>query len=317
MRVVFVDPSRTAAKCVTRLLEAGNHDVKTFADGLEALAYIKSDPDVSALITSAEPLSISGLELCWQARLIATSHRPMYLIMMSATTDGNMLIEALDSGADDFISKPPVAEELYARLRAAERFCQMQRELIRLATTDSLTGTFNRRAFFERAAELCARSEAGEMLSAVVLDIDHFKKINDSHGHGAGDEVLRIFAQRMGQRLRSFDLISRLGGEEFVVVLPDVSRDMAIQVADRLRRGVCDEPFEIGGSPGGRIPVTVSIGGALIEGEDVPVEEALRRSDAELYRAKENGRNRCYFSGIGPVTEGAEEGGPEGARKTL
>jgi DNA-binding response OmpR family regulator len=130
MRVVFVDPSRTAAKFVARLLEAGHYDVTTFADGLEALAYIKSNLDVAALITSAEPLSISGLELCWQVRLIATSNRPIYVIMMSASTDGKMLIEALDSGADDFIGKPPVAEELYARLRSAERFCEMQRDLL-------------------------------------------------------------------------------------------------------------------------------------------------------------------------------------------
>ncbi len=233
MRVVFVDPSRTAAMFVTRLLEAGHHDVKTFADGLEALAYIKANLDVAALITSAEPLSISGLELCWQVRLIATSHRPIYVIMMSATTDGKMLIEALDSGADDFIGKPPVAEELYARLRAAERFCRMQRELVRLAATDSLTGTFNRRAFFGRAQELCMRcEEAGEMLSAVMLDIDHFKKINDTYGHDVGDQALLAVAQDMSA---DNAIAGRLGGEEFALLLAGCPMHEGLAFAERLR----------------------------------------------------------------------------------
>src|SRR5437763_14557074 len=109
MRVVLVDPSRTAAKFVSRLLEARNHDVRTFADGCEALEYIKSDPDVGALITSAEPLSMSGLELCWETRLIATSQRPIYVILMSSTKEDDKLIEALEHGAVDFLGKQPVA----------------------------------------------------------------------------------------------------------------------------------------------------------------------------------------------------------------
>src|ERR1700693_2564332 len=148
MRIVLVDPSRTAAKVVSRLLEARGHEVRVFADGREALAYIKSDLEVGALITTAEPLSISGLELCWETRLIATSQRSIYVIMMSSNDDDDQLTSALDHGADDFLSKPPVPKELYARLRAAERFETMQRELIRLATTDSLTGMVNRRAIF-------------------------------------------------------------------------------------------------------------------------------------------------------------------------
>ena len=121
------------------------------------LAQIKADPCIEALITSAELKHMSGVELCWEARLLATCRRPIYVLMMSTQYDQRSLIEALDFGADDFIGKPPLAEELYARLRAAERILSMQRELIRLATIDPLTGLCNRRGFFEQATEACAR----------------------------------------------------------------------------------------------------------------------------------------------------------------
>lgn len=157
MRIALVEPSRTTRLIVGRMLEARGHEVLPFCDELEALAQIKADPCIEALITSAELKHISGLELCWETRLIATCRRPIYVLMMSTQYDQRSLIEALDSGADDFIGKPPLAEELYARLRAAERILSMQRELLRLATTDPLTGLCNRRGFFEQATEACAR----------------------------------------------------------------------------------------------------------------------------------------------------------------
>ena len=194
MRVVLVDPSRTVLKCVTRMLETGQHEARPFCDGHAALDYIKSDPGVGALITSAELFSMSGIELCWETRLAASGRRPIYILLMSASQDRHTLVEALDSGADDFISKPPIPEELYARLRAAARMAAMQQDLIRLATTDPLTGLLNRRAFFDQAAEVSARAEAGAPLSAIMLDIDHFKRINDNFGHDAGDEAIRAIA---------------------------------------------------------------------------------------------------------------------------
>src|SRR5207244_6454287 len=125
MRVVLVDPNAAAATFVGRLLESRHHEVRIFADGHAALAYIESDPEVVAVITCTEPGSISGLELCWETRLIATVHRPIYVILMSSGKDDDQLIVALDSGADDFLSTPLVPEELYARLRAAERLARM------------------------------------------------------------------------------------------------------------------------------------------------------------------------------------------------
>src|SRR3954469_5460082 len=119
MRVVVVDPSRTVLKFVQRMLEAGGHDVCALTDGEAALAYIKNDLQAGALITSAELSPMSGLELCWETRLLASGQRPIYILLMSSNYERHTLVEALDAGADDFIGKPPIPEELHARLRAA------------------------------------------------------------------------------------------------------------------------------------------------------------------------------------------------------
>src|SRR5512143_187267 len=190
MRIALVDPSRTTRLIVARMLEAGGHEVMPLADERDARVRITADPSIEALITSAELMHMSGVELCWETRLIATSRRPIYVLMMSRQYDHRSLIEALDSGADDFIGNPPLAEELYARLRAAERISSMQRELIRLATIDPLTGLCNRRGFFEQATEACARVIPPDgSLSAIILHIDNFKQINDSYGHETGTRL--------------------------------------------------------------------------------------------------------------------------------
>ena len=204
-----------------------------FADERDALARIKADASIEALITSAELKHISGVELCWETRLLATSRRPIYVLMMSSQYDQRSLIEALDSGADDFIDKPPLAEELYARLRAAERIASMQRELIRLATIDPLTGLCNRRGFFEQATEACARVIPPDgSLSAIILDIDNFKRINDSYGHETGDEAIRACAE--AARMQKA-LTGRLGGDEFALILEQRTLPQAIEVAEDLR----------------------------------------------------------------------------------
>jgi two-component system, cell cycle response regulator len=176
VRVVVVDPSRTVLKAVSRLLENAGHSVSAFVDAREAFDYIKSDREVSALLASAQLNSMSGLELCRETRLLSGRERPIYIILMSSNSEQQHLINALDSGADEFISKPPVGEELYARLRSAERLLRLQNELIDLASIDPLTRVFNRRAFFDRAQQLCGGAAP---LAAIMFDVDHFKRIND------------------------------------------------------------------------------------------------------------------------------------------
>ena len=290
MRVVLVDPSRTVQKFVARLLEARGDEVRPFSDGREALAYVAEDPQVDALITSAEPLSISGLELCWETRLVAGDRRPIYVILMSSNQERRHLVEALDSGADDFIGKPPAAEELYARLRAAERLAAMHRDLVQLAELDPLTGIFNRRAFFERAeAALAQRSGIGR-LSAIMLDIDYFKRVNDAYGHAVGDRAIREVASLIAG---TGEIVGRLGGEEFAMLLPD--RDLAggSEVAERLRQEVTTIRVPVDGK---FVTLTASFGvSEWHPGESV--DETLRRADMALYSAKAAGRDRVIAAG--------------------
>jgi two-component system cell cycle response regulator len=285
MRVALVDPSPTVLKFVTRLLEADRHEVRSFTDGREALDYIKSEPAVSALITSTEPKSMGGLELCSETRRTAGNNRAIYVILMSSRSDEKMLIEALDSGADDFVGKPPTAEKLYARLRAAERLGSMQRELIRLATTDALTGVCTRRAFFGRAAAMCERAAAGAALCAIMLDIDHFKNINDRHGHNVGDEAIAAVAR---QAMSADVLVGRLGGEEFALVLEGRTLAEALDCAEALRERL--SRIEINGSAG-LVTLTCSFGVSEWEPGDT-IDQLLKRADIALYAAKVRGRNR-------------------------
>jgi diguanylate cyclase (GGDEF)-like protein len=284
MRVVLVEPSRPAADVVGRMLAARHHEVCTFADGHAALACIKSDPGVDAVITAAEPDSISGLELCWETRLVAGSHRPIYVILMSASTGDDRLAVALDHGADDILSNPPEADELYARLRAAERFSNMQRELIRLAVTDSLTGMYNRRGFFEQTVQPCLRADKGTPLCAIMADIDHFKLINDGHGHDAGDKAIFAVAHELmsGTWHRG-----RLGGEEFALLLEGRGMAEATEIAETLRRQIAALRIPAGE---GSLSLTCSFGVSEWQAGD-SIDPLLKRADMALYEAKVAGRN--------------------------
>lgn len=286
MRVVLVDPSRTVLKYLTRMLKARDHDVHPFIDPREALDHIRSDLEVSALITSAEFVSMSGAELCWEVRLLASNRRPIYIILMSSNENRENLVKALDSGADDFMGKPPVPEELYARLRAAERLTSMQSELIRLATTDPLTGVCNRRAFFETAQQICTGSRPGATLSAIMVDIDHFKQINDRYGHDIGDAAIRGVAQLAAEENA---LVGRLGGEEFAMLLESADLSQAMELAERLRAKVADLRIETVQGP---LKLTCSLGASEWQPGDT-IDALLRRADVALYAAKATGRNRA------------------------
>jgi diguanylate cyclase (GGDEF)-like protein len=284
MRIVLVDPSRTVQKFVTRLLSARGYDVVAFGDAQDALRHMKVDTNVDVLITSAELISMSGMELCWEVRLLANQRRPIYVIMMSSQRDRHSVAEALDSGADDYIGKPPVYEELYARLRAAERLASMQRELIRLATTDPLTGALNRRAFFEAGIEACERAETGSPLSLVMLDIDHFKRINDTYGHAVGDEVLIAVTRAIEAEGGRF---GRIGGEEFAGLLEGHDLDEASAFAERVRARVAALVIETEKGP---LTLTSSFGVSERELHE-SIDDVLRRADVALYDAKNSGRN--------------------------
>lgn len=292
MRIVLTDPSRTMLRIVTQLLEAGGHEVRSFTDPSEALALVESDPGVAALITSAELVSMSGVELCWRARLLSGPNRPIFIVMMSSDVDRRHLVEALDAGADDFVSKPPKPEELHAKLRVAERLASMQNQLISLAMTDPLTQVRNRRAFFERGEELLRTADSSHFnLSAIMMDIDHFKAVNDTYGHQIGDHVLRRVAR---EAAKTESVIGRLGGEEFALLLKEQTLADAVQIAETIRERIAVLEFS---SSSETFRVTCSMGVSELQAGDT-IDELLSRADASLYQAKALGRNRVVSAGF-------------------
>ncbi len=284
MRIALVEPSRTVQRIVTGIIEPWGHEVRTFMDAPEALACLQAERDVCVLITSAELVSTSGVQLVSDARALAGAQRPLYIVLMSSSDQRSKMIQALENGADDFISKPPAPEELRARLRAGERITSMQAELIALATINSLTGLLTRRAFVAAAERMVERAMAGRHFSVLICDLDKFKAINDTYGHETGDLVLR----KVSEELRAIDVpTGRLGGEE-VALLTDGHLDDAVDLAERIRESVSKLVIRVGNRT---IGVTCSVGAAEWEPGDT-IDTLLRRADAALYEAKRTGRNR-------------------------
>jgi len=288
MQVVLVETSRTVSKIVTRLLEARGHTLRHFADGTEALSYVRSGAEIDTLITSVELPSMSGFEVCWEVRALV-DRSPIYIILMSSNCDRSKLAEALDSGADDFIGTPPAPDELYARLRAADRLVSLQRDLIRLATTDPMTTLMNRRAFFDKGQQVFARAAPQSPITAIMFDIDRFKRINDTYGHDVGDEVICSVAAAAADEST---IVGRLGGEEFAILLDQTSLEQAVRIAERLRLRVAALQIPIGKDT---LRLTCSFGVSEWQPGDT-LDQIIKRADLALYEAKREGRNRvvCF-----------------------
>ena len=299
MRIVLVDPSRAVQRAMTLLIEQGDHQVIPFADGLEALSCVTQDHNVRTLITSTQPLNISGIELCAAARKLSGTRRALHVILMSSTDDYYLAVTALDNGADDFIHKPPNPDELRARLRLADRVTAMKQQLIQYATTDSLTGLLNRRAFFDSVGELRRVSEGKKALSAIMFDIDHFKRINDSYGHEMGDKVVAAVG---GQAKLADGITGRLGGEEFCLLTYGTVTD-AMEVAGELQRSIRALRFHHGEQAFG---ITCSFGVAEWEERDT-IDTMLRRADMAMYEAKKTGRDRIVASDTFVLTKSHDE----------
>ena len=250
------------------------------------------------MIVSLDLKHADGLRLCSQVRSIdRTRHLP--LLVLAEPGDDTRLLRGLDMGVNDYIVRPIDANELLARARTQvkrKRYVDHLRvrleHSVEMAILDPLTGLHNRRYLASHLATLFEdASQRGKPLSILLIDIDHFKTVNDNHGHGAGDVVLREFADRIRRNTRGIDLACRLGGEEFVVVMPDCDLDKAVQVGERLRQCIAAAPFEVGGKAG-TLLVTASVGVAALEVAGDTPELILKRADQALYCAKRDGRNR-------------------------
>jgi diguanylate cyclase (GGDEF)-like protein len=284
MHAVVVDPSRVVLKLIAELIGERGDRVSEFSDAAAALRAVKDDPSVDVLITSLEVQPMTGLELCWEARLAMAARRPLFIIVMSSLSDEQKLAETLDCGADDLIAKPVKRLELHARMRMAGRLKAAQLHLLRLAETDGLTALLNRRAFFERVGALTQMPDKAPGLSAILLDIDHFKRINDAHGHDAGDRVIQGIA---AQAAKAAKLVGRLGGEEFALILEDQSDLRVRRIAENLRQQCERLRFK---AQGASFSATCSFGiSHWVRGDSA--DTLLKRADIALYLAKSAGRN--------------------------
>jgi two-component system cell cycle response regulator len=291
MQIVLADASRITLRMLTTMLEARGHVVHPMTDGAEALKFISDNVEIDALITSIELTSLTGFELSWEVRLLSVArHRPLYIIVMSSSSDEKTISEALDSGADDFIRKPPSATALYARLRAAERLIGSETELIRLADRDPLTELLNRRAFFMGCKHAIDRAQVGR-LSAIMADIDHFKQVNDRYGHDVGDQVIRAVAHEASLMSK---LVGRLGGEEFAILLEGEPAETDFELAEGLRAKCSQIKFEFGTQS---LAITCSLGVARWA-PDTTIDELLRSADSALYEAKRGGRNQVVCAKV-------------------
>jgi diguanylate cyclase (GGDEF)-like protein len=253
--------------------------------------------------------NMDGVEVCRAVRGMKPAPY-IYLLLLTSRDQKRDVVEGIEAGADDYLIKPFDPQELRARIHAGERIIGLEDRLTRaqealreLATHDSLTGLLNRRACLDSLlAELNRGWRAGKPLCIVMVDIDHFKGINDTHGHQTGDEVLCEVARRMQSLLRPYDTIGRFGGEEFLLVLPECSLEEGVKLAERICHRVRSEPVKAK-----NIPIEVSISlGVTVANQFVQADlEALLGSvDTALYRAKGAGRNRVEFSASpSPYTE--------------
>ncbi len=299
MRIALVEPSRTVRRIVTGIIEPWGHEVCSFTDAPEALSFVQAEKDIRALISSTELASVSGIQLVRDARTLGGAQRPLYIILMSSSDERSRMIQALDNGADDFISKPPAPDELRARLRAADRITAMQAELISLATTDSLTGLMTRRAFVDAAQKMLERACTGHPLSILICDLDKFKAINDTYGHDIGDLVL----QKVSGEARALNaLAGRLGGEEFAFLV-EGRLEGAAEIAECFRKSVSRLAIR---ARNRTIGITCSIGAAEWESRDT-IDSLLRRADVALYEAKRAGRNRVVATDTFPIVKQHEQ----------
>ena len=283
MHAAVVDPSRVVLKIISQLL-CEHGAVSCFVDSESALQRIKEDATIDVLITSLEVEPINGLELCWETRMAMPADRPLYVMVMSSLRDEEKLAEALDCGADDLIAKPVRGIELHARLRMAGRLKFTQLDLVRLTETDPMTGLLNRRAFFDRMEKLLRKSSNPHAISAIMLDIDHFKQVNDRYGHDVGDTVIKQIAQQVN---KSPGIVGRLGGEEFAIVLEGHHENRSRAMAEDLRQSCANLQFTGNGQP---FNVTCSFGVSQWAKGDGP-DDLLKRADVALYHAKASGRN--------------------------
>lgn len=297
MKILIAEDDSVSRRILEAHLAKWGYKVVAVSNGAEAWDVLRRlDAPRIAVLDWVMP-KIDGPELC--RRIRAATDRPFtYIIILTTKERTSDIVVALDAGADDYLTKPYHAEELRSRIGAATRIVHLHEKLeeanaklFMMARTDGLTRTYNRAAIVERLEQEIARSQREETpLAALMLDVDHFKRVNDRFGHLLGDKVLVEIAQRLCAECRPYDSTGRFGGEEFLVVLPGPRFEDMSSLADRIRQRVKGTPIAADGQ---RLEVTVSTGAVWVPaGVKLGVQDVIKAADDLLYKAKENGRDR-------------------------
>lgn len=301
MKVLIADDSLVIRRLLESCLSGWGYEVISAVDGGEAWDHLSAaDAPAIAILDWMMPVH-SGLDLC---RMLRTLARPSYTYVILLTSKGlrEDIVEGLGAGADDYVVKPFDKYELEVRLRAGRRIIDLQSELLRAqealreqATRDALTRVWNRHSILEilvRETERARRTASA--MGVLMLDIDHFKLVNDNHGHQCGDQVLAALAGRLGASIRGYDAIGRYGGEEFLVVVPEIEVAPFLAQAGRLKAAVEATAVETLAGP---LNITASFGAATFDpAHPVSPDELVRAADAALYAAKRSGRNAVFLA---------------------
>jgi two-component system, cell cycle response regulator len=296
MKILVVEDDIGSRRLVTVRLTAAGHEVVEAKDGQYAWELFEREP-FQIVITDWMMPRLDGPGLIQKIRS-SNQQNYTYIIMLTAIDDKPNIVIGLEAGADEYLTKPFDAKELLARVASGERIIKLEEQLIKarrqmetLAMQDGLTGLMNRRAIEEHARnELTLAKRKERPLSIIMLDVDHFKDVNDQYGHSTGDQILRHMAETLTKNLRHYDRIGRWGGEEFVVILPDTEIIEAVAVADRMRIATAETqiPLENGES----YAVKISLGVAYATGSYPSLEKLVDAADLAMYQAKQTGRNR-------------------------
>jgi len=303
MKILLAEDITVTRKLVKRILENNGYKVIEARDGQEAWEILQKEKEEInlALIDWLMP-QLNGLQLC--RKIKATENQGYtYIIFLTGKVDIDDVVEGLESGADDYVTKPFDKRELISRIDVGKRFIQLHQKLREanhqlhiLSITDGLTQILNRRALLERLEEeLYRASRENAFFSLVMLDIDHFKRVNDKYGHQAGDKVLVEVVNRVKSKLRPYDIIGRYGGEEFVVGIFGADKEMGINKAEDFRRCIDEKEFEYNDK---KLKISISLGISYQKIEDSKsdisqlLDDLSKKADGALYRAKETGRNK-------------------------
>lgn len=306
MRVLVADDSLVMRCLLEKTLSSWGYKVVTAADGAEALASLQQEDAPQLAILDWIMPGFTGPELCRQIRQ-QNRERYNYILLLTSKSQREDIVEGMGAGADDYVVKPFDQHELEVRLRAGRRIVELQNALLAAqdqlrdqATKDFLTGCWNRAALYEILDRERRRAQRERRpLGLLMIDLDHFKEVNDTYGHVAGDEVLREAVRRMLGSLRPYDALGRYGGEEFLAVLPGCEAETMLASGERLRRVVGDEPFPWGQSA---IHLTASVGVISIPPDSTSsLESLINSADEALYAAKRRGRNRVRCGSLDPA----------------